>query len=104
LILDSEQIAYIHTTSKRHLFSVLVKMAVSLFTLVTAASAGFGYIWSSGRIQQLPPVGFLGAFFGLWSFSLVLWAFWTVILYPKFFSPLRHLPEPGEHTHVAQEI
>lgn len=26
--------------------------------------------------------------------ELAFWAFWTVFVYPKFFSPLRQLPRP----------
>ena len=37
----------------------------------------------------------LGTFLTTCAFQLFCWAFWTVILYPKFFSPLRDLPEPS---------
>lgn len=34
------------------------------------------------------------------SFTFTLWFSWNVILYPKFFSPLRHLPEPAVSTRM----
>lgn len=44
------------------------------------------------------------------SFTLTTWFVWKVILYPKYFSPLRHLPEPtgnslfmGQFTAIAKE-
>lgn len=37
---------------------------------------------------------FLATFFALLSFQYTILFTWNVILYPKYFSPLRHLPEP----------
>lgn len=37
---------------------------------------------------------YLGTFVQLWILQLVAWAFYKVILYPKFLSSLRHLPAP----------
>ncbi|KAL8753815.1 MAG: hypothetical protein Q9199_004784 [Rusavskia elegans] len=37
---------------------------------------------------------FLATFFTLLSFQYTILFTWNVILYPKYFSPLRHLPEP----------
>ena len=37
---------------------------------------------------------FFGTFFQIWTLCFSIWAFWKVILYPKYFSPLRHLPGP----------
>ncbi len=53
---------------------------------------------SAGLRQFLPQYSlsrsFFGTFFILISILSVLGAFWKVILWPKFFSPLRHLPQP----------
>ncbi|CAJ2513878.1 Uu.00g019970.m01.CDS01 [Anthostomella pinea] len=43
--------------------------------------------WSKGQ--------FVGGFFATWFLQLFLWASWAVVLWPKFFSPLRRLPEPA---------
>ncbi|KAL8974106.1 MAG: hypothetical protein Q9197_001648 [Variospora fuerteventurae] len=37
---------------------------------------------------------FLATFLAYSSFVSTVWAAWKVLLYPRFFSPLRHLPEP----------
>jgi hypothetical protein len=33
--------------------------------------------------------------------NVALWAFWVVIVYPYFGSPLRHLPRPKVYLHVS---
>ncbi|KAI3342069.1 cytochrome P450 [Ustulina deusta] len=38
---------------------------------------------------------FTGGFICTWVLQSSAWAFWVVILWPKFFSPLRSLPEPA---------
>lgn len=43
--------------------------------------------WSIGE-------SFYATFLGLLSFNFTVLFAWNVILYPKYFSPLRHLPEP----------
>lgn len=37
---------------------------------------------------------YLGTFLQLWILGLAVWAVWAVMLYPKYFSPMRHLPGP----------
>ena len=37
---------------------------------------------------------FIAAFLTLLSFQYTILFIWNVILYPKYLSPLRHLPEP----------
>ncbi|TLS26501.1 hypothetical protein PpBr36_05308 [Pyricularia pennisetigena] len=37
---------------------------------------------------------FLQSFIGAWLAAFSCWALWATQLYPKLFSPLRHLPEP----------
>jgi len=38
---------------------------------------------------------YLGTYVQLFTIQFIAWAFWTVLLYPAFFSPLRHLPMPS---------
>ncbi|KAL2756221.1 hypothetical protein ACRALDRAFT_1034009 [Sodiomyces alcalophilus JCM 7366] len=46
---------------------------------------------------------FLATFTTTWSLSFLAWAVWKVFLWPKFFSPLRGLPEPeGGHWLMGQ--
>lgn len=68
------------------------RIPIPLFTLT---SLGVGYVFSSSHIPQLPQKNFFVAFAASWTVQLLAWLAWGVILYPKFFSPLRHLPEPG---------
>ncbi|KAK4143272.1 cytochrome P450 [Dichotomopilus funicola] len=65
------------------------------YRLITAVALGGAYLLSSGRIPQWTPFGFLPTFVALWAVQSLAYAFWAVILYPKFFSPLRGLPEPS---------
>ncbi len=37
---------------------------------------------------------YIGTFVLTWITLFLAWAFWKVILFPKYFSPLRHLPMP----------
>lgn len=64
------------------------------FKPAVAASAVAGY----GATTYLRPQWSTSAFAGYFACSFMVyfagWALWTVILYPKVFSPLRHLPEP----------
>jgi len=65
------------------------------YRFMLAAAFGGAYLFSSGRIPQLPVAGFLTTFAVIWGAEVLAWATWVVILYPKFFSPLRGLPEPS---------
>ncbi|AEO54175.1 hypothetical protein MYCTH_2296433 [Thermothelomyces thermophilus ATCC 42464] len=65
------------------------------YRLISGISLGGAYLVSSGRIPQWPSPGFLTAFTVLWGIQGLAWALWSVILYPKLFSPLRGLPEPS---------
>jgi hypothetical protein len=38
---------------------------------------------------------YLGTFSQLWVLGLILFAIWKVIVWPKFVSPLRHVPGPS---------
>lgn len=61
---------------------------------VTAAAAATAYVATSTLAQEWTPSAFLGHLAGSWILCFACWLFWTVILYPKFFSPLIGLPEP----------
>ncbi|KAK4452964.1 cytochrome P450 4V2 [Podospora aff. communis PSN243] len=66
------------------------------FRAVSIVAAGTGFALSSNivNIPGLPKVGFAVGFLAAWTFQFWLWAFWAVVLYPHYFSPLRHLPSP----------
>jgi hypothetical protein len=45
----------------------------------------------------------VGVFALTWTAQTAAWALWAALLYPKFFSPLRHLPGPsGNHWLLGQ--
>ncbi|KAI1386568.1 cytochrome P450 [Hypoxylon trugodes] len=46
----------------------------------------------------------LSTFFSLWSLQTFFYAVWAVILYPKFFSPLRGLPEPTGNSWLMGQL
>ncbi|KAK8140441.1 hypothetical protein PG984_000507 [Apiospora sp. TS-2023a] len=60
---------------------------------LTAAAAVIAYTLVA-RQTEWSLSGFVRTFCGLWLSGVFLWVVWTVILYPKLFSPLRHLPSP----------
>ena len=62
---------------------------------LTASSVGIGYLLFSqgGFIWSIR--GFIASVAALWAIQFTAWTLWTVLLYPKLFSPLRHLPEPN---------
>ena len=66
------------------------------FKAVTAMSALSSYTIVAYEPQLLlfSRPSYVGTFFQFWILYFGGWCFWAIILYPKFFSPLRHLPEP----------
>jgi hypothetical protein len=64
------------------------------------AIAGLAAVSSYVLVTYVPELlpsskpGYIGTFAQLWSLGFSLSLTWQVILYPKFFSPLRHLPSP----------
>lgn len=56
----------------------------------TAGSAGLRQFAPQYSLSR----SYLATFFILFAILSVLGAFWKVILWPKLFSPLRHLPQP----------
>ena len=66
------------------------------FRSISALAAAAAYAASSGWLPSvLPRLGFLAAFAVTWVLQFWLWFIWAVLLYPKLFSPLRHLPGPS---------
>ncbi|KAK0703812.1 cytochrome P450 [Lasiosphaeria miniovina] len=61
---------------------------------VLAVSLAAGYLASSGKLLPWVSLGFVSAFAAAWAVQFFAWAVWVVLVYPKFFSPLRHLPQP----------
>ncbi|KAB5580547.1 cytochrome P450 4A12A [Coniochaeta sp. 2T2.1] len=60
---------------------------------ITAASLAFAYFATSRRTV----LGFLGSYLTAWLIQFTSWVFWVVVLYPKYFSPLRNLPQPSNN-------
>ncbi|RYP23585.1 hypothetical protein DL767_008777 [Monosporascus sp. MG133] len=60
--------------------------AISLISLVSAY-VSVSREWSAWQL--------LRSFATTWTFQVVCWAVWAVLLWPKYFSPLRDLPEPS---------
>jgi len=64
------------------------------YRLMTASSAAIGYLLSSQVGFIWPIKGFVPNVIAVWAIQFTGWVVWTVFLYPKVFSPLRHVPEP----------
>ncbi|CZR50970.1 related to isotrichodermin C-15 hydroxylase (cytochrome P-450 monooxygenase CYP65A1) [Phialocephala subalpina] len=66
------------------------------FKAMTALSAVSSFVLVGYRpdllLSRRP--SYIGTFMFIWLLSFSAWAFWKIILFPKFFSPLRHLPMP----------
>jgi len=64
---------------------------------ISGIAAATGFVLSSDSIAtpKLPRIGFAAGFAVAWVLQFWLWALWAIILYPKLFSPLRHLPSPS---------
>jgi hypothetical protein len=78
--------------------SIHDRITMSDFPLkaVTAVSAISSYILVGhypGALLFSRP-SYLGTFVQAFTLSFLWWCFWKIILYPKFFSPLRYLPKP----------
>jgi hypothetical protein len=59
--------------------------------VVFATSVAYAYFFSPTRST----FGLLGSFLTAWAIQIFCYVVWIVVLYPKFFSPLRHLPQPS---------
>jgi hypothetical protein len=70
-------------------------MALPYKPLILTSIAA-SYVVASGIYT--PPwylkLGYVGTFVEAYALQLATWAFYTVVLYPRYFSPLRHLPAP----------
>ncbi len=70
--------------------------AISLVSVATA------YLVTSQR-SEWSRAFLVRSFAAAWAFQFLCWAFWVVVLYPKLFSPLRHLPGPkGNNLFMGQ--
>jgi hypothetical protein len=61
---------------------------------ITLSSAVAAYLFSIRKADwtgQVLLVNFVGAWAAQWS----CWAVWSILLWPRFFSPLRDLPQPS---------
>lgn len=61
---------------------------------ITGAAALTAYVATTYLKPQWSTAAFAAYFVASYVFNFFLFACWTVILYPKVFSPLRGLPEP----------
>ncbi|RKF55515.1 Cytochrome P450 monooxygenase FUM15 [Erysiphe neolycopersici] len=61
---------------------------------ITALSAVTSYVVVGYLRAEFLPSSYSGAFLFTSIFYFFTWAFWTVLIYPKYLSPLRHLPGP----------
>lgn len=61
---------------------------------VTAFSAVTSYIVVGYLRAIYLPSSYIGAFLIASIIYFLTWAIWTILIYPKFFSPLRHFPSP----------
>ncbi|POS84371.1 hypothetical protein EPUL_006255, partial [Erysiphe pulchra] len=61
---------------------------------ITALSTVSSYITVRYLWAMYLPSSYIGAFLLTFSFYCLTWIFWTVLIYPKYFSPTRHFPSP----------
>jgi hypothetical protein len=80
----------------RHRSAKLSDMGIP-YKPFTAAAAFASYLLVSYRPQYLlsSKPTYAGTFVFLWSLIFMVWGFYKVILYHRYFSPLRHLPGPS---------
>ncbi|RYP16456.1 hypothetical protein DL765_005133 [Monosporascus sp. GIB2] len=70
---------------------------ISLISLVSAyASVSREWEWSAWQL--------LSTFATTWAFQAVCWAVWAVLLWPRYFSPLRDLPEPSGNSFLLGQF
>lgn len=69
-------------------------MGGTKFREVTIAAVVGGYILTTQQ-GQFSILGLIKNFLVSWLAGFACWGLWENQLYPKFFSPLRHLPEPS---------
>ncbi|KAK3996473.1 cytochrome P450 4V2 [Cladorrhinum sp. PSN332] len=73
---------------------VLFQLYPRDFRSRTAISLFGAYLISKGQLLSWPDSGLSRPFAALWTLQFFLEVVWKVVLYPKFFSPLRKLPGP----------
>ncbi|RYP68909.1 hypothetical protein DL770_008367 [Monosporascus sp. CRB-9-2] len=71
--------------------------AISLISLASAyVSVSCEREWSAWQL--------LSIFATTWTFQIVCWVVWVVLLWPKYFSPLRDLPEPSGNSFLFGQL
>jgi hypothetical protein len=59
-----------------------------------AALSSYALVTYFPHLLPYSQPSYLGTFAQIWIVEVSISLFWQVILYPKYFSPLRHLPGP----------
>ena len=62
----------------------------------TGTSLLGAYLLASGTLRLWPESGMVRPFVVLWVLQFFSSLAWSIVFYPKFFSPLRHLPGPRD--------
>ncbi|RDW77310.1 cytochrome P450 monooxygenase-like protein [Coleophoma cylindrospora] len=77
---------------------------------ISSAAASFALVNFQPNVLLFSRPSYLGTFVQLFLVQFILWGIWKVLLYPKFFSPLRHLPSPpggswwnGQFARISKE-
>jgi hypothetical protein len=83
---------FLFSSDTSHRFSV--KMGSRILGIVSALAAIETVVLTRFYKDQLPVETLSGCLLLTWSANFLIWAFWTVFIFPFFFSPLRSLPEP----------
>jgi hypothetical protein len=60
---------------------------------ISGLAAGFAY-FANHNGSSWPRLSYASAFLAGWLLIFFIWGLWTVLVYPRYFSPLRHLPGP----------
>ncbi|KAL1628053.1 hypothetical protein SLS56_006094 [Neofusicoccum ribis] len=77
-----------------------VPLPVLLFLISVPEALLVKYLAPEQNVQRVSFTLIVPILFGL---NLSVWVFWNVFIYPFFFSPLRHLPEPKSgYPHYAR--
>ena len=70
-------------------------MDISFKTITgLAALSSYALVTYFPRVLPYSQPSYLGTFASIWGLEFAVGFFWHVILYPKYLSPLRHLPGP----------
>ena len=78
------------------------------FKAFALSSSFLSYVLSQNLIVRLAPRlayhgSFIGLFFSLFALQLAGFACWRILIYPQYFSPMRHLPGPKARQTFAKQ-